>query len=421
MQKKSVNSIDVYCQKNALNLDNYKSYHDLASALVKEDKLDEAIVIYLRAIDLYPDCSWLHHYLGNVLQKQGKLAESVSAYQQAIELYPNFSWSHNNLGNALEKNGQLEECIPEYRRAIELYPNFYLFQTNLDKALQKLSHPSVFSPKSYSEFIISPLASLDNLRLAIVSTPRSGNTWLRRLLASMYDLPEIAVHTPREIVWESLPPKAILQIHWRDTDDFVSLLVENGFRPIVIARHPLDVLISILHFATYESQTARWLDGEAGSEISIINKSPFCSEFINYAASKRYAGLLSISAAWWNRENSWQIHYENLVADTAEELSKLNEQLGLKPARPISEVIPLNSITSLRTTCANNHFWQGKCGHWKQLITAPVARKIAGCHQSVLDRLGYVCDADENLTEEIAIANWNSIAVSSVSLQCSNV
>ena len=93
MQKKSVNSIDIDCRKNALNLDDYKSYHDLASALVKEDKL----------------------------------AESVSAYQQAIELYPNFSWSHNNLGNALEKNGNLEECIPEYRRAIELYPNFYLF------------------------------------------------------------------------------------------------------------------------------------------------------------------------------------------------------------------------------------------------------------------------------------------------------
>lgn len=230
----------------------------------------------------------------------------------------------------------------------------------------------------------------------------------------MYDLPEIAVHTPGEIAWQSLPPKVILQIHWRDTDNFVSLLAENGFRPIVIARHPLDVLISILHFATYESQTARWLDGEAGSEISIINKSPLCSEFIDYSVGKRSAAILSISTAWWKRENTWQIRYENLVTDTAEALSKLNEQLGLKPARPILDVIPLNSIASLRTTAANNHFWQGKCGHWKQLITAPVARQIAGCHQSVLDRLGYVCDADEKLTEEMAIATWNSIAVSAV-------
>jgi tetratricopeptide (TPR) repeat protein len=401
-------------KKNAAHLDDYKCYHNLASALVKEDKLDEAAVVYLRAIELYANCSWLHHYLGNVLQKQGKLAEAVSAYQQAIKLYPNFSWSHNNLGNALEKQGKLEEGIAAYRRAIDLYPNFYLFHTNLDQALEKLSHLSVFPPKSYSKFI-SPLASLDNLRLAIVSTPRSGNTWLRKLLASMYDLPEIAVHTPREIVWESLPPKVILQIHWRDTDDFVSLLVENGFRPIVIARHPLDVLISILHFATYESQTARWLDGEAGSEISIINKSPLCSEFIDYAVGKRSAAILSISTAWWKRENTWQIRYENLVTDTAEALSKLNEQLGLKPARPILDVIPLNSIASLRTTCANNHFWQGKCGHWKHLLTAAaVARRIAISHQSVLNQLAYVCDADEKLTEEMAIATWNSLAVSAV-------
>jgi tetratricopeptide (TPR) repeat protein len=413
MKKNAAHSLAVSCQANVLNLDDYKCYHNLASALVKENKLDEAAVVYLRAIELYANCSWLHHYLGNVLQKQGKLAEAVCAYQQAIELYPNFSWSHNNLGNALEKQGKLEEGIAAYRRAIELYPNFYLFRTNLDKALQKTSHLSVFTPKSYSKFI-SPFASLDNLRLAIVSTPRSGNTWLRKLLASMYDLPQIAVHTPREIAWQSLPPKVILQIHWRDTDNFVSLLAENGFRPIVIARHPLDVLISILHFATYESQTARWLDGEAGSEMSIINKSPLSSEFIDYAVGKRYAALLSISTAWWNRENTWQIRYENLVADTADELSKLSQQLGLKPARPILDVIPLHSLASLRKTAANNHFWQGKCGHWKHLLTAAVARRIAISRQSVLNELGYVCDPDENLTEEMVIATWNSLAVSAV-------
>ena len=411
MKKNAAHSLAVSCQATVLKLDDYKCYHNLASALVKEDKLDEAAAVYLHAIELYANCSWLHHYLGNVLQKQGKLAEAVSAYQQAIELYPNFSWSHNNLGNALEKQGKLEEGIAAYRRAIELYPNFYLFHTNLDKALQKLSRLRVFPPKSYSKFI-SPFASLDNLRLAIVSTPRSGNTWLRKLLASMYDLPQIAVHTPREIAWQSLPPKVILQIHWRDTYNFVSLLAENGFRPIVIARHPLDVLISILHFAPYESQTARWLDGEAGSEISIINKSPLSSEFIDYAVGKRSAALLSISATWWNRENTWQVRYENLVADTAEELCKLNEQLGLKPARPILDVIPLNSLASLRKTAANNHFWQGKCGHWKHLLTAAVARRIASSRQSVLNELGYVCDPDEKLTEEMAITTWNALAVS---------
>ncbi|MEG5041472.1 MULTISPECIES: tetratricopeptide repeat protein [unclassified Microcoleus] len=413
MKKNAAHSLAVSCQPTVLKLDDYKCYHNLASALVKEDKLDEAAAVYLHAIELYANCSWLHHYLGNVLQKQGKLAEAVSAYQQAIELYPNFSWSHNNLGNALEKQGKLEEGIAAYRRAIELYPNFYLFHTNLDKALQKLSRLRVFPPKSYSKFI-SPLASLDNLRLAIVSTPRSGNTWLRKLLASMYDLPQIAVHTPSEIAWQSLPPKVILQIHWRDTDNFVSLLAENGFRPIVIARHPLDVLISILHFAAYEPQTARWLDGEAGSEISIINKSPLSSEFIDYAVGKRSGALLSISTAWWNRKNTWQIRYENLVDDTAEELSKLNQQLGLKPARPILDVIPLHSLASLRTTAANNHFWQGKCGNWKHLLTAAVARRIAISRQSVLNQLGYVCDADENLTEEMALATWNSLAVSAV-------
>ena len=37
----------------------------------------------------------------------------------------------------------------------------------------------------------------DDLRLALVSTPRSGNTWLRNMLAATLDLHEHAAHKAR--------------------------------------------------------------------------------------------------------------------------------------------------------------------------------------------------------------------------------
>src|SRR6185295_14663912 len=102
---------------------------------------------------------------------------------------------------------------------------------------------------------------MDTMRIAVVSTPRSGNSWLRRMLAESLQLEENAVHRPEDVDWPELPERAVLQIHWRPDRDFVSRLEQHAFRPVVIARHPLDTLISILAFSQHENSTKHWLDG----------------------------------------------------------------------------------------------------------------------------------------------------------------
>ena len=100
------------------------------------------------------------------------------------------------------------------------------------------------------------------LRIAIVSTPRTGNTWLRRMLDSVYSLPQIIEDDPRGIEWQRLPERCILQHHWDATPELIAQLDEHRFRVVTISRHPLDVLISILHFASVNSSiTAYWLGG----------------------------------------------------------------------------------------------------------------------------------------------------------------
>src|SRR3712207_3137993 len=84
-------------------------------------------------------------------------------------------------------------------------------------------------------------------RRDIISSPRSGNTWLRGLLSWLFNLRERAAHTPDEIDWGGLPPRCVLQIHWNRVEPFVSRLDRHGFRVVVLARHPLDVLMSGLN------------------------------------------------------------------------------------------------------------------------------------------------------------------------------
>lgn len=245
------------------------------------------------------------------------------------------------------------------------------------------------------------------LRIAIVSTPRSGNTWLRRLLATAYNLIEQAKHDPRDFEWENLAEGCVYQIHWHPVETFLSLLDHYRFKVIVLCRHPMDVLISILHFAPFEPETACWLDGEGGTEESILAATPSSPEFISYAIGPRAGALLSVSQEWWHQPGIIRCRYEKLVQNPQGELRRVVNALD----RPISDdaidiAIQSNSLERLRRTSKNNHFWKGSPGIWKQLIPAPQARSIWEVHSGIFHEFGYMCDPDVTLDLIRANANW---------------
>ena len=107
------------------------------------------------------------------------------------------------------------------------------------------------------------------------------------MLAQALELSEQAVHLPEEVNWRALPPRVILQLHWPPGEDFVLQLDQHGFRPIVLARHPLDVLISILAFSQHDDSTVRWLGGAGGNERCIDGASPLSEAFLAYATGPR--------------------------------------------------------------------------------------------------------------------------------------
>ena len=102
---------------------------------------------------------------------------------------------------------------------------------------------------------------MNGLRIAIISTPRCGNTWVRVVLSDILKLEQLAVHNYSEL--ESIPDRAIVQLHWYREPRFQCFLRDYGFKTLVLSRHPLDVLVSILNFIRHEPLTARWLEGNA--------------------------------------------------------------------------------------------------------------------------------------------------------------
>jgi hypothetical protein len=224
------------------------------------------------------------------------------------------------------------------------------------------------------------------LRIAIVSTPRSGNTWVRGVLRDALALHELAVHNYRELP-PVLPEQFILQLHWYREPGFQAFLRDGGFKVIVLGRHPLDVLLSVLHFVRREPLTARWLEGNAEIPPNLSAEKPFSGGFERYATSWGAENLLSVSYQWWLDTSATHVRYEDLVRNPQAAFRRLISDLGGSCAK-LDDALAAHSIEVLRAT-PNRHGWQGTPGLWRQLIPPVIARRIQRRHARVFHTLGY--------------------------------
>ncbi len=174
-----------------------------------------------------------------------------------------------------------------------------------------------------------------------------------------------------------------------------------------MARHPLDVLISILQFCMHDDSTLQWMNGEGGDERAIQGAMPGSAVFQEYAAGPRAAALMTVSREWAAAPECIRVRYETLIADNSGELTRITEELGEPARRLISEVTEGATIPKLRDrTGAKHHFWQGREGLWRSLFIPQAVERLAAAHQAYCAELGYLCDGDPQLGESQADANW---------------
>jgi hypothetical protein len=246
-----------------------------------------------------------------------------------------------------------------------------------------------------------------SLRIAVISTPRTGSTWLRMLLMEAYAIPGFAVHRPDDLNWADLPEECVLQLHWRRTPALVRRLREEGFRVVCVTRHPVDILISILQFCLHDDSTLQWLNGEGGSERPIHGAMPGSAIFLEYGAGPRAAALMTVSREWTSAPECLRVRYEDLVADGEGQLKRIAEALGEPSRRLIAEVVERATIPKLRVrTDVAHHFWQGCPGLWRSLLISPAVERLAEAHHAYCAELGYTCAADPLLTAAQADASW---------------
>lgn len=118
----------------ARNPDCWMARNNLAMALTRAGRPEEAIPHLEAALKVRPDYAQAENNLGDDLTRLGRAREAIPRLERALRLQPDYADAHNNLGNALVAENRLAEAWPHFEQALQINPRLALARRNLGLA-----------------------------------------------------------------------------------------------------------------------------------------------------------------------------------------------------------------------------------------------------------------------------------------------
>lgn len=209
----------------------------------------------------------------------------------------------------------------------------------------------------------------NELKIVILATPKTGNTWLRWLLHYAYGIQ--MVNLP--LNWapgcaDDLPSRFVTHQHLFPSESLVRWLVESRAVVLTTIRHPADTFLSLFHYA-------KWHDVGAAAMLKEDGDRPGKNalKYITYWFPQSYA----ISLAW-AKLGSHVVRYEDLLVDP---LSQLREVT--------SKIVPLDEerLKAAVLLCKPEHLTGPGFVDPRQLRTRSARRWIQELPSEIVDTM----------------------------------
>jgi tetratricopeptide (TPR) repeat protein len=129
------NSGTLWLDTVAKNPNAWVAHYNLGNALLQENRIQEAVKHYERALEIKPDYREAHNNLAFLLLQDGKINEAIAHLEQVARINPDSATGHYNLGNAYLQAGRGQDATGQYEQAVQLSPDYVQAHVNLGFAL----------------------------------------------------------------------------------------------------------------------------------------------------------------------------------------------------------------------------------------------------------------------------------------------
>jgi len=238
------------------------------------------------------------------------------------------------------------------------------------------------------------------MKIALLGSPRCGNNWVRRVMSDALGYPHFAAHSVQDFP-KDLPSDCILNIHALNESPERAFFKRHSCNIVVLARHPLDVFVSVLQFSRNEPAVHRWLDGTCGIPYDTQGLCPNDPSFVHWMTGAGARRLLSVSLSWWRDEQtSIRLRYEDLVSRPHESFKNVFSHLGAKYVDGLDAALDKYSVAYFAEF--KNHGWLGRPGSYRKFITSRNCDIIYAAHAEYFTAVGYSASGDDSLSYEQA-------------------
>jgi hypothetical protein len=241
------------------------------------------------------------------------------------------------------------------------------------------------------------MGNTDNLRILIVSTGKTGNTWLKHLLASIYDLPIVAPGRALDAgELESLGPRWVAHQHYRVRADLIDCGRRNNIVFVTTLRHPCDALVSKFHYVRNLGRHLKFADVDR-TPVMALDGDTIGKNTASYVLDG-FSIALDISLGWLRSGQSLLIRYEDLKQDPVAALQELTDSISWVPRFRIEHAVEKCSIDQMRKMKGADpkFFRQGKVGGWRTELPEEIVDifRHTDPYPAQFAELGYSLDQD---------------------------
>jgi len=239
----------------------------------------------------------------------------------------------------------------------------------------------------------------DHLRIMIVSTPKTGNTWLKSLLSHIYRLPIAQLGTTFNATeMEALGARWVAHQHYATQGALIDWAEKEDVKFVTTVRHPGDVLVSMFHHvrnftgrtgASTRPASEMLLDGDTMGEHTVA--------FVRSTFFKS----LNISLGWMRSGKTRLVRYEDLWRDPVPALEVLTRSIQETSRDRIEGAVEICDFNLMKAVDADPEFFRkGEVGNWKRALPRHILDVLRHVkpYPDQFATLGYTLDPDDPLT-----------------------
>ncbi len=234
------------------------------------------------------------------------------------------------------------------------------------------------------------------MKILVVSQPKTGNVWMRNLLARAYRLADlnekygdaIPETVPAFLEWigdRDLPDGSIWHQHYFPKPELLKFARRQGLTLVTMLRNPYEAFVSFFFYVNRNPALFRGRPPEA-----LLGRKIDDPEVLEFLAGP-YRLHLNMSAQWVESGASHLVRYEDLLADTAGELARLTDRIQPLDRERVAEAVDHCSAerTRKRGGWKARHIRAASARTWDQHLSDAHLAIFNDRYGDLIRRMGY--------------------------------